>query len=322
MDEQTLRIFLSLAETQNTRDTAAELRINQSNVSRALARLEDEVGMALFSRHGKRLELNANGLAFRADAAGVLDAVESARRHAELIADEGRLLRVGFLHSVARWMVPDVIQRFRALRPTCASRCDRASPATLRLARARHDRRRSEHGTAGDVGDLRRHRLARARRGAAVHRRAHRSPARDGIRPGRRARWPGATSSASRASRSCTAVTGILDEADVTVNVTFESSEIDTMRSLVAGGLGVSILPRTPGRDDPGVVYLPLEPQRVRAIGIAWSTTAQGSATRRSWSPRCGSGEGLRLGVAVAASWGRIESPRDAGCTSSTRPRN
>lgn len=64
MDEQTLRIFLSLAETQNTRDTAAELRINQSNVSRALARLEDEVGMALFSRHGKRLELNANGLAF------------------------------------------------------------------------------------------------------------------------------------------------------------------------------------------------------------------------------------------------------------------
>ena len=117
MDEQTLRIFLSLAETQNTRDTAAELRVNQSNVSRALARLEDEVGMALFARHGKRLELNANGLAFRADAAGVLDAVESARRHAELIADEGRLLRVGFLHSVARWMVPDVIQRFRALRP-------------------------------------------------------------------------------------------------------------------------------------------------------------------------------------------------------------
>jgi DNA-binding transcriptional LysR family regulator len=130
----------------------------------------------------------------------------------------------------------------------------------------------------------------------------------------------------SRIAELRTAVTGILDEADVTVNVTFESSEIDTMRSLVAGGLGVSILPRTPGRDDPGVVYLPLEPQRVRAIGIAWSTTAQGSATRRSWSPRCGSGEwscgwAWRCRVVVAR-WARRTMNASGVHTSSTRPRN
>ena len=58
MDEQTLRLFLSLAETENTRDTGALLGVNQSNVSRALARLEDQVGAPLFTRHGRRLELN------------------------------------------------------------------------------------------------------------------------------------------------------------------------------------------------------------------------------------------------------------------------
>ncbi|MFC7925529.1 hypothetical protein ACFSM8_03105, partial [Microbacterium laevaniformans] len=73
---------------------------------------------------------NANGLAFRADAAGVLDAVESARRHAELIADRGPPAARRVLALGGAWMVPDVIQRFRALRPDCASRCDRASPAT------------------------------------------------------------------------------------------------------------------------------------------------------------------------------------------------
>ena len=279
MDEQTLRIFLSLAETQNTRDTAAELRINQSNVSRALARLEDEVGMALFSRHGKRLELNANGLAFRAEAAGVLDAVESARRHAELIADEGRLLRVGFLHSVARWMVPDVIQRFRALRPDVRVSLRQGFARDLygwlaldTIDVALSTAPLATSATSDDIGWLALaeeplciavptgHPLATASGPVDVRALA----GRDFI-------------GFSRIAELRTAVTGILDEADVTVNVTFESSEIDTMRSLVAGGLGVSILPRTPGRDDPGVVYLPLEPQRVRAIGIAWSTTAQGS---------------------------------------------
>ena len=44
MDEQTLQVFLTLSDTENTRDAAALLRVNQSNVSRALARLEGELG--------------------------------------------------------------------------------------------------------------------------------------------------------------------------------------------------------------------------------------------------------------------------------------
>lgn len=278
MDEQTLRIFLSLAETQNTRDTAAELRINQSNVSRALARLEAEVEMPLFARHGKRLELNANGLAFRADAAGVLDAVDAARRHAELIAEDGRLLRVGFLHSVARWMVPDVVQRFRALRPGVR--------VSLRQGFARDlygwldldviDVALSTAPTATPAASDEVRWLALAEEPLCIavpvgHPLAAAEEV--DVRDLRGRDFIGF----SRIAELRAVVTDVLDEAGVAVNVTFESSEIDTMRSLVAGGLGVSILPRTPGRDDPGVVYLPLQPRRVRAIGIAWSASAQGS---------------------------------------------
>ena len=81
MDEQTLQIFLTLSDTENTRDAAALLRVNQSNVSRALARLEGEVGAELFHRHGRRLELNRAGAAFRADAQQVLEGLERGRRH-------------------------------------------------------------------------------------------------------------------------------------------------------------------------------------------------------------------------------------------------
>ncbi len=278
MDEQALRIFLSLAETQNTRDTAAELRVNQSNVSRALARLEAQVGMPLFARHGKRLELNAGGLAFRADAAGVLDAFDAARRHAELIAEEGRLLRVGFLHSVARWMVPDVVQRFRALRPDVRVSLRQGFARDLYgwLALDAIDVALSTapiapSAASDDIGWLA---LAEEPLCIAVPA-GHPLAAADGVEVGDLAGRD--FIGFSRIAELRAVVTGILDEAGVAVNVTFESSEIDTMRSLVAGGLGVSILPRTPGRDDPGVVYLPLRPRRVRALGIAWSPTAQGA---------------------------------------------
>ena len=279
MDEQALRVFLSLAQTQNTRDTAAELRVNQSNVSRALARLEAAIGMPLFARHGKRLELNANGLAFRADAAAVLDALEAARRHAEAIADEGRLLRVGFLHSVARWLVPDVVQSFRALRPDVRVSLRQGFALDL-YGWLELDAIDVALGTAPPevAPGIRWQALAHEPLCIAVptgH--ALAAVGRADLRALAGLDFIGF----SRIAELRAVVTGILEESGVEVNVTFESSEIDTMRSLVAGGLGVSILPRTPGRDDPGVVYLPLDPPRVRSLGIAWSATSQGSGYAR-----------------------------------------
>lgn len=268
VDEQALRIFLSLAQTQNTRDTAALLQVNQSNVSRAIARLEAHLGLALFARHGKRLELNRNGVAFRADAAAVLDALELARRHADAIAAEARIVRIGFLHSTARWLVPDVVQRFRQLHP--------GERVTLRQGFAR-----DLYGWLADdvldlvlctapaapLPDVTWHTLADEELCIAV-------PPGDPLAARTTA---SATDIAgrefigfSRIAEMRTVVDEIFAVAGVTVRTAFESSEIDTMRALVAGGLGVSILPRTPGRDDPsGPVYVPLVPPRVRALGVA-----------------------------------------------------
>ena len=53
--------FVVLAETEHVTDAAAELGISQPTLSRALARLEDEVGVPLFDRVNRRLQLNAYG---------------------------------------------------------------------------------------------------------------------------------------------------------------------------------------------------------------------------------------------------------------------
>lgn len=275
MDETALRVFLSLAQTENTRDTAAHLRVNQSNVSRALARLEADTGMTLFTRRGKRLELNARGRAFRGDAAGVLDALEGARRHADVIAADTQILRVGFLHSVARWLVPDVIQTFRTLHPDIR--------VSLRQGFSR-DLYSWLDLDAIDVALT----TAPSSSTAGVHWRAlAEEPLCLAVPDGHPLSRSGPIGLAeiegadfigfSRIAELHDVVAGILAAAKVTVNVTFESSEIDTMRSLVAGGLGLSILPRTPGRADPGVAYVPLADGRTRQLGIGWSDTALGA---------------------------------------------
>lgn len=275
MDELALRTFLSLAETENTRDTAAVLRVNQSNVSRTLARLEQHLGTTLFVRHGRRLQLNRNGMAFRADAAAVLDAMELARRHADALAQEAAVLRIGFLHSLARWMVPAMVRRFRADRPD------------VRVSLRQGFSRELYAWLEADAIDVV---LSTPPLSAAPdvvwERRAEEQVCLafpDG-HPLLAAGTPGIRDIAgqdfigfSRMTEFHSITAALLRGSGIEVDVTFESSEIDTMRSLVAGGLGVSILPRSPGREDPGVTYVPLAPPRVRELGIAWSPRTLGA---------------------------------------------
>ncbi|MUM36110.1 LysR family transcriptional regulator, partial [Mycolicibacterium sp. CBMA 361] len=56
-----LRWFVVLAETEHVTDAAAELGVAQPTLSRALARLENQVGTPLFDRIGRRLQLNGYG---------------------------------------------------------------------------------------------------------------------------------------------------------------------------------------------------------------------------------------------------------------------
>lgn len=268
MDEETLRMFLSLAETENMRDTAAALRVNQSNISRSLARLESHVGTDLFARHGRRIELNRQGMAFRADAAAVLDAIDLARRHADALAQDARVLRIGFLHSLARWMVPEFVQRFRILHPDVR--------VTLRQGFSR-----DLYGWLdADAVDVVLCTPPQPAGGAIWERRAEEQlciavPDGHALAAAATPRLDDLAGEEfigfSRITELHHVVSGLLRDRGVEVQVTFESSEIDTMRSLVAGGLGLSILPRSPGRGDPGVTYLPLDPPRVRELGIAWN---------------------------------------------------
>src|SRR6266487_3152998 len=76
MDLLQLRYFQAVARHQHVSRAAAELRVAQPALSRAIARLEAELGVPLFDRRGRRVRLNRFGAMFLARADRALDEVD------------------------------------------------------------------------------------------------------------------------------------------------------------------------------------------------------------------------------------------------------
>lgn len=270
MDEQTIRTFLALSDTENTRDAAALLRVNQSNVSRALARLEAELGTELFTRRGRRLELNRAGASFQADAVAIVERFELGRRHLRQLTGPLGTIRLGFLQSAALWAVPRLVSDFRSIVPD--------SRFELRQGFAR-DLFGWIASDALDVAfvtapgpatpDIGWRKLVEQRLTVAVPR-AHRFAGRASLTP---ADLDGEDFVAfSRTTELRPVIDELLVAAGAGVRIAFESSEIDTIRGLVGAGLGVAIIPEPSRVDAQDPVYLPLVPRHSRHLGLAWST--------------------------------------------------
>jgi DNA-binding transcriptional LysR family regulator len=270
MDESTLRIFLTLCETENTRDAAALLRVNQSNVSRALARLELQTGAELFTRHGRSLTLNRAGESFRVDAAQIVERYEAGRAHLEQVVGARAVIRLGFLQSVARWAVPRLIGSFRQVAPESRFELRQGFSRDLFgwiAADAIDVAIVTPPSTS--VAGVGWHPLVEQRLCVAVprdHRLSHHATLRAADLEGED------LVAFSRTTELRTVIDTLLAEAGVHVRTAFESSEIDTIRGLVGAGLGLAIIPEPSTTDESDPIFVRLVPATARHIGLAWSS--------------------------------------------------
>ncbi|WP_028777363.1 LysR family transcriptional regulator [Shimazuella kribbensis] len=90
MDLLPLRYFKKVAETKHLTHAAEELHITQPALSQTIARLEKDLGVALFDRKGRKIHLNAYGKVFLNKVDIILQALEEGRRE---IADMAGLDR-------------------------------------------------------------------------------------------------------------------------------------------------------------------------------------------------------------------------------------
>ncbi|MCO5968372.1 LysR family transcriptional regulator [Actinoallomurus soli] len=75
-----LYYFQTVARREHISRAAEELRVAQPSLSRTIARLEAELGVPLFDRHGRRIRLNHFGALFLARVDRALGELDDARR--------------------------------------------------------------------------------------------------------------------------------------------------------------------------------------------------------------------------------------------------
>ena len=118
MELRHLRYFVTVAEELHFGRAAARLFIAQPPLSQQIQQLERELGVLLFARTSRRVQLTPAGEAFFVEARQILRSVEQAADTAKRAArGETGWLGIGFAASATYDLLPAVLHDFRDLYP-------------------------------------------------------------------------------------------------------------------------------------------------------------------------------------------------------------
>ncbi|MTH78020.1 LysR family transcriptional regulator [Paracoccus aestuariivivens] len=110
--------FLAAAENGSVSGAAQVLAISQSAVTEAIRDLEADLGVQLFDRHPRGLDITPRGHQFLRHAQKVMESVSDARQ--AMVQEGTRLsgkLNIGVTSLVAGYVISDVLARFRRANP-------------------------------------------------------------------------------------------------------------------------------------------------------------------------------------------------------------
>ncbi|WP_371497449.1 LysR family transcriptional regulator [Kitasatospora sp. NBC_00374] len=260
--------FAAVARLEHVTRAAQLLDMPQPTLSRAVARLESELGVDLLARQGRAVRLTRAGRLLLGSVERALAELERGAEAARAEDDPtaGRVA-FGFLHTMGTDAVPALLRDFRAGHPRVrfqlaqdyvAAMLDRMREGELDLCLV---------SPLPDSPDLVARPLDEQRLHLAVPA-DHRLAGRRRIRLAEVAQEPFVAVEEGYGLRMIT--DGFCAEAGFAPRIAFEGEEAETLRGLVAAGLGVALLPPALVAR-PGVVELEVTaPRTRRAIGLAW----------------------------------------------------
>jgi len=273
MELRQLQYAVQIAAERNFSRAAEKLHIAQPSLSQQLSKLEKEIGVLLFQRSTNSVELTHAGSVFIEKAQKILDMAEQLRQEMEDISQmrRGRLV-IGSLPMTGSHVLPLVLPAFQAQYPNIEVMLTEDTSANL------------EHLTASGQTDLsllslplqdpalawlpileeelvlalpRQHPLAQAA-GAEVD-------------PASLANEPFILLKKGQGFRQITL--DLCAQSGFVPRIVFESTNIETVQSLVAAGMGIAIVPSMVSRSRSNSftpVYTALAGKPTRTLVIAY----------------------------------------------------
>lgn len=274
MEISQLQYFQAVARVRHFTKAAEACAVSQSALSRSIAKLEEELGVRLFARRSRHVELTQAGEHFLYHVDRVLRELAEAKR--ELTQQEtkgGGTVNVSFFHSFGGYLLPMLLAEFHAQYPEIRIKLNQHNSKFLmqQVESGKTDLCLCSTMTTAEniawmylwseelfVAVPKDHPLAQ--RGSVTLRDVEAEPLIT-LKPNYSLR---------------TLVDQSFELAHSHPQIIFEGDDVNTLASLVAAKLGVSIIPNIPGVEHLGIVYLPITfPVCKRAVGIAWNTTKQ-----------------------------------------------
>ena len=149
MEFHQLRYFIAAAEDLSISGAAKRLHVTQPALSRQVAVLEAELGVALFDRIRKRIHLTDAGRFFLPKARQIIcDAETAAQQLREQFGKARRTLRLGFLTPFLDDLVAPAVREFRQRHPKAQVSLFELPP------RAQLDRLRNHELDAAILGNI------------------------------------------------------------------------------------------------------------------------------------------------------------------------
>lgn len=279
MEWQQLEYFRVVGRLQHVTRAAEELGMTQPALSRAIARLERELGVALLHRAGRSIRLTRYGEVFLRRVERALDELAEARRELSDMTDASAgIVALGFLRTLGVEYVPALIRRFTAAHPDVRFSFSENNGPSLALQLQRGEIDLALTRTPLEYSGLEGSVIARQELLLVVPL-AHRLAERRAIKLREVANEPFVAFKPGHAIRTLT--DELCAKAGFTPRITFEADESSSLRGFAAAGLGVAILPVGTGPTN-GLALLRIsEPEARRDIVLAWAKDRYMSAAVR-----------------------------------------
>jgi DNA-binding transcriptional LysR family regulator len=284
VDTDALRWLQQVADGTTVTEVSEAEPVTQSGVSRALARLEEQIGTPLLRRSGRTLRMTHAGAVFKPHLDALLHHLDDGiAAVSQLVDPDTGTVALAFQQSLGTWLVPDLARSFRAAHPHVQFQLTQVRDE-LRSAPLDGGRADLELGTrrpgkpasaAPDEPDAALHtRLVAIEPLRLALPREHRLAGQPRVRLADVAADPFIGLRPASALRQRT--DDLCEQAGFRPTVIFEGDDLSNVRGFVAAGLGVAVVPApragSPESAAGPVVYTEIvDPGAVREIFLIWS---------------------------------------------------
>ncbi|HET7627234.1 MAG TPA: LysR family transcriptional regulator [Bacillales bacterium] len=243
MELRQIKYFIEVAKMEHVTAAAVNLHVAQSAVSRQIANLEEELNVKLFQRDGRNVKLTPVGKVFLEHVElALLEIDHAVEKIHEFLNPETGVIRIGFPNSLSANTLPVVISSFRHQYPNISLQVQQGSLKYLLAAVQKGSLNvafvtpvpMNEKDVTGKIFFT--------ENMVALLPRDHLYAERESIRLDELRNDPFVL---FRTGLRRNLILHACQQSGFEPEIAFEGEDIDTIKNLIAAGIGVGLLPET-----------------------------------------------------------------------------